>query len=273
MNINTNKKINYCCNCGKTGHIYRKCLSPIMSLGIILVKLEDNTLKYLLIQRRDTLGFVEFMRGKYNLENIKYIFKLFEIMTESERNKIMTSDFDTLWNNLWMNKNLKQYHNEYDTSKKKFTMIKNGNVMYENNIINFEYINKTSELKWFEPEWGFPKGRRNLKETDLECAVREFEEETGFKKGEYTLININPIEEIFSGTNSIRYKHIYYIAKTLMDKKLIIDKNNFNQVSEISTIKWFNYEDALSKIRPYNLEKKKVLEKLNEFLIKNITLL
>ena len=58
------------------------------------------------------------MRGKYNLENIKYIFKLFEIMTEAERNKIMTNDFDTLWNNLWMNKNLKQYHNEYDTSKK-----------------------------------------------------------------------------------------------------------------------------------------------------------
>ena len=56
-----NKKIHYCCNCGKTGHLYRKCLSPIISLGVILVKLEKDTLKYLLIQR-DTLGFVEFMR-------------------------------------------------------------------------------------------------------------------------------------------------------------------------------------------------------------------
>ena len=43
-----NKKIHYCCNCGKTGHLYRKCLSPIISLGVILVKLEKDTLKYLL---------------------------------------------------------------------------------------------------------------------------------------------------------------------------------------------------------------------------------
>ena len=42
---------------------------------------------------------------------------------------------------------------------KKFTNDKNGNVMYEDNIINFEYINKTAELKWFEPNGAF-KGRR-----------------------------------------------------------------------------------------------------------------
>ena len=32
---------------------------------------------------------------------------------------------------------------------------------------------------WDEPEWGFPKGRRNFNETDLNCALREFNEETG----------------------------------------------------------------------------------------------
>lgn len=268
-----NKKIHYCCNCGKTGHLYRKCLSPIISLGVILVKLEKDTLKYLLIQRRDTLGFVEFMRGKYNLENINYIYTLFGIMTKTEREKILNTDFDTLWNELWMNKNLKQYHNEYDISKQKFNMLKNGNVVKDDIPITFDYIHEKTEIKWYEPEWGFPKGRRNLRETDLDCAKREFEEETGFRPGEYCLINVNPVEEIFSGTNSIRYKHIYYIAKNLIDKQLSIDKNNFNQVSEISTIKWFSYDEALLKIRPYNLEKKKVLQKLNEFLIKNITLL
>ena len=37
------------------------------------------------------------------------------------------------------------------------------------------------------PEWGFPKGRRNLKERDRECAVREFSEETGLTAEDYII--------------------------------------------------------------------------------------
>ena len=48
-----------------------------------------NEIKYLMIQRKDTLGFVEFMRGKYNLENIDYIYKIFKIMTKEERLSII----------------------------------------------------------------------------------------------------------------------------------------------------------------------------------------
>ena len=39
-------------------------------------------------------------------------------MTESERIKILNNDFDVLWQNLWMNKNLKKFNNEYTNSKK-----------------------------------------------------------------------------------------------------------------------------------------------------------
>ena len=59
---------------------------------------------------------------------------------------------------------------------------------------------------------GISKGRRNLKESDYDCAIREFQEETGIKEGEYYILkNIKPVEEIFYGSNNIRYKHIYYI--------------------------------------------------------------
>ena len=89
---NNGKNNLYCGNCGKFGHIYRRCTAPITSLGIICYKKEsylgNELIKYLMIQRRDTLGFVEFMRGKYNLDNVNYIYKLFEIMTKNERNRI-----------------------------------------------------------------------------------------------------------------------------------------------------------------------------------------
>lgn len=258
----------YCGNCGRYGHMYRKCLAPIISTGIILFKKENNIIKYLLIQRKDTLGFVEFMRGKYNLENIDYINKLFQIMTSEERTLIINNDFDYLWNKLWMKQDNKQYHNEYDSSKKKFESLKTG-IYNKNEFISLDTIHTNNDIQWNCPEWGFPKGRRNLKESNIDCAIREFEEETGITKNEYEILyQIEPLEELFSGTNNIRYKHIYYVAyaKDNINSNLCVDKDNFNQVSEISNIKWFSFVECLKNIRNYNIEKKNVLEKLNKLL-------
>ena len=85
---------------------------------------------------------------------------------------------------------------------------------------------------------GISKGRRNLKESDIDCAKREFEEESGYKGNEYKVLDETKyFEEIFSGTNNIRYKHIYYIGKAINDKtNLNIDKNNFSQFSEIKKL-------------------------------------
>ena len=47
-------------------------------------------------------------------------------MTRKERDFIEVNNFDTIWNSLWMNKNIKQYRNEYDNSKKKFNKLKKG---------------------------------------------------------------------------------------------------------------------------------------------------
>ena len=81
-------------------------------------------------------------------------------------------------------------------------------------MIHLEFIKKhklhlfNNTIHWDEPEWGFPKGRRNYKEKDLECALREFEEETGIQKSSLTIIkNLNPFEEIFTGSNLKSYKH------------------------------------------------------------------
>jgi hypothetical protein len=191
------KRENYCGNCGDEGHTYRRCLAPIMSLGVILYKVVDNKLMYLMVQRRDTLGYVEFMRGKYNLENSKYILELFKIMTENERLKILNNDFDFLWRNLWMNKNLKKFQNEYNNSKKKFNLLKNG-VNIDGHQLSLLNTHNTVPILWKRPEWGFPKGRRNAKESDLDCAKREFEEESGYTEDSYQIDDsISPIVELF----------------------------------------------------------------------------
>ena len=48
-----NKPANFCNNCGKTGHIFPHCKSPITSLGIIAIRQTINEPEYLMIRRKD----------------------------------------------------------------------------------------------------------------------------------------------------------------------------------------------------------------------------
>ena len=255
----------YCGNCGKKGHNYKNCLAPIISLGIILVDKKSSPNKYLMIQRRDTLGFVEFMRGKYSVNNINYIKKLFKIMTKKERDLILQNDFDTLWDKLWMKNDNRYSFNEYKLSKYKFDLFKNGVIM-NNKTITFDIIDKEVHMIYESPEWGFPKGRRNLYETDIDCAIREFEEETGLNNKQYNiLLHIDRLNESFLGSNNIRYKHIYYIAE-LIDENTIFNPFNKHQITEIGNINWYTYDECINIIRPYNKEKKNVITKLNKLI-------
>ena len=117
---------------------------------------------------------------------------------------------------------------------------------------------------WEEPEWGFPKGRRNYQESDYECALREFSEETGYAaKYLKNIKNVLPFEEIFTGSNYNSYKHKYYL--TFMNNENSIDTNNF-EPTEVSKMEWKSFDECMQCIRHYNLEKKRILHNVNETL-------
>ena len=299
---NIDKKL-FCLNCGKCGHISRKCLCPIISIGIMCIKINideldlnsiinyakkiqykylfstdeilklkklkkkidninfnefDNLIEYLLIRRKNSLNYVEFIRGKYDINNIDYLIKSINFITLEEKNMILNNNFEFLWKELWgENANINNNNSEYLDSFNKFNLLKNGVYIKKNDInmyIKLDKLINDSIYKFKEPEWGFPKGRRNLKEKNIECAKREFEEETGVNNEEINIINITPVEEIYMATNNLKYKHIYYIAQ-IKNKNinLVIDKNNFNQKIEIGDINWYTFNNALSLIRDYNL--------------------
>lgn len=252
----------YCNNCGLNGHTFNKCKYPITSLGVICCKPSKYGNKYLLIRRKDTLGYVEFIRGKYPINNKIYIQNIIDEMTITEKKKILTYSFSELWNDLWSGIPGIQYRSEENISLNKFENIKLG-LDYDGEFYTLETFVRNSTTYWSEPEWGFPKGRRNFKEKEMNCALREFQEETGYNSDTLSVIqNIQPLEEIFTGSNYKSYKHSYYIA---------IMKNSYNQnvkfqKSEVSAIRWMTYEEACNKVRPYNLERIKILNKVNTLL-------
>jgi 8-oxo-dGTP pyrophosphatase MutT (NUDIX family) len=214
-----------------------------------------------MIRRKHSLGFVEFMRGKYPLYNYNYLLNIFNEMSVYEKEKIRNSSFDELWNYLWGENVGIQYRGEEKTSREKYESLIIGIETKES--YNLELLINNSEMAWIEPEWGFPKGRRNFQEKDLNCALREFEEETGYLKSNVKLVqNIIPYEEIFTGSNMKSYKHKYFLG--YIDPS--IKTTNTFQETEVSEVKWLNYTECIEKIRPYNLEKINILNKVNKVL-------
>lgn len=262
MNIN-----NFCNNCGNKGHIFYQCKQPITSVGIIVYRLNQGIREYLLIRRKDSIGYVEFMRGKYNIYSKIYLENIISEMTQEEKERILTSDFSTLWKNLWGNDVNTQYRGEEKNSRDKFETLKYG-VLTNEKEYSLESLINESKGKWLETEWGFPKGRHNNQEKDLLCALREFEEETGYSRLSINIIqNLMPFEEIFTGSNYKSYKHKYYVA--------YMENVNESQMSyqdtEVSKMEWKPYDEAIQLIRSYNLEKKEVLTRV-ETLLKNYKL-
>ena len=251
-----------CRNCGINGHLYKDCIHPIMSYGIICYKNDNNTIKYLRNQKKDSLSFMEFIRGKYNISNQEYLLELFSYMTNDEKKLMLNNDFDTIWNYAWSqpsNANIKNT-SEYLESKRKFNYLSSDK--------NLEYLIINSCNNLYEQEWGFPKGRRKLKETNKDCAVREFCEETRLTKNDIDLKNnLNNFEEIFYGTNNILYRHVYYIGKINKNVKLELDNSCLEQVREIRALEWFTYDEVLLKIRDKNIERIEIF-KLTDKLIK-----
>lgn len=262
-----NKKWKYCNNCGLQGHIYRECNKPISSFGIICFKTDNSinlihtvkTPKILMIRRKDSIGYIEFMRGRYDLNQKNHILNLINEMTIDEKNRILEKDFETLWNDLWCCVNNQRFRKERIGAEKKLLQLREGVEINNTHITLKELVNKSS-TNWIEPEWGFPKGRRNNDEYDMYAACREFSEETGIHNSNIELVlNLQPYTELFMGSNFKCYRHIYYLAK-------LKDENVYNneldkqfQYEEVSNMGWFSFEECIEKMRTYSYKKKQIL--------------
>jgi hypothetical protein len=53
----------------------------------LVTGMENQSLEFLLIQRRDSLGFIELMRGRYKVTDIEYIRLHMDGITAEEREK------------------------------------------------------------------------------------------------------------------------------------------------------------------------------------------
>lgn len=263
--MNSLNTISSCCNnCGKSGHSFHQCKLPITSYGVIVFRKKNDKYEFLMIRRKNSFGYIDFIRGKYSPYNIYQIQNIINEMSNAEKELVMSSTFEQLWKNMWGENASLQYKNEESISQKKMNLLINGMIINNENI-TLKTLIERSTTDWCETEWEFPKGRRNYREKDIECALREFEEETGIPQKNIEIIeNILPFEEIFIGTNHKSYKHKYFLAYLEINNNMNTLDNY--QKEEVSKMDWKSIDQCLKSIRPYNLEKKELIKNINSVL-------
>jgi len=224
----------------------------------------QSKIEYLLIQRRDSLGFIDIMRGKYKLNDIEYISQQVRGMTGDEQNRLLTLPFDTLWEQLWGAPidGANPYKHEREQSRMKLASLIEG---VEGTSLSAIISNVNHS--WKTPEWGFAKGRRDPRETEYGCALRELREETGLRERDVVPIrNLEPITEVFYGSNHIRYCHKYYIMYCPGEIDLKLDPTDELMAREIGDIRWCSLEEGLDLIRSDNVEKREILLRASKLL-------
>lgn len=287
--LTMNQQTYTCSNCGETGHTFRQCVEPVSSYGVLVFRWVGQTPTWpltaelckdakaqvvssiqcvpeiLMIQRKDSLGFMDIMRGKYKVNEPDYIKKQLRGMTLTERTKLLDGNFDDIWQSLWGSDMSSSYRYAYDrvTSKQKLTELRSGVTLPNGTTYTLADLLRQEPRYHETPEWGFPKGRRDPHESDIQCAFRELQEETAILPGElWKAVNVAPFIEQFYGSNDIHYRHTYYLAQYIGTRKISYDVLNSEMTREIGNLAWKTLDEALLLLRPENVEKRGILLQL-----------
>ena len=254
------------------------------SYGIAMCRynqLKNKQVEILMIKKRYTYHYFSFVFGQYKKYNNKQLQYLFNNMTFGEKVDILSMNFSTMWYRLWLSNPEKNYniYNLYKDDK---------NNDKENRINHIEcYFRKKEKFESIflkdsgkrlrrlinnssnsVSPWEIPRGSKKLNELDMNCAIREFEEETGIYSDKYSMLwDEKPIIASHKDENIV-YRGVYYIAY-LNKTSDWIPKINFetsNQLSEVEQIQWVSLDEI--KFLNLNTNIKKNLVNLCKKIIK-----
>ena len=250
----------YCRNCRRRTHATNKCPLPICSYGVVAFRTHPSTNEheYILVRPKFTMEYLTVMRGHYLHSSTKYITHLCRHMTMQEREKLTKGPFTQLY------EESHSTHKDYEFNRAHRAYLQLVQSSPANPVVSWvDHIQLASDMQWTEPEWGFPKGRREKNESEMECAFREFHEETGIQlPPAYLIHNMAQFHEMFTGTDHQVYKHIYYMVRIPWETSGLTP---LPKETEIQEARWVTFSEGMNLIRNYQHSRRILFQHIHDF--------
>lgn len=176
-----------------------------LSFGIVVCRINPKTRRpeVALVRKRYTYAFHEFVHQRLSAKNEKTIAALLEKMTPEELNDVRSLNFGQMWYRVWL---INDTNDLYDRKFARFSsnFINNDGGKRLLRIANS--VRATGTLIW-EP----PGGQKEAGESDIACAIREFEQETNIGKAKYRIIPDVRRRSSFKDMG-VKYVKVYHVA-------------------------------------------------------------
>jgi 8-oxo-dGTP pyrophosphatase MutT (NUDIX family) len=251
----------------KYGNFHKKPPVVKKSYGIACCRynLKDKHMEILMVKKRYTFYYVEFIRGHYAPSDDTKILYLFNRISNEEKVEIESMNFDQMWYRVWrdiptLDSNDYQW---FAKCKRKFEM--NFSSARDQMRLR-QLLNQSTSTDCM---WEIPKGRRDQDESELSCALRELREEADYDSN---LCMILPeTMELRTSNNKATYINKYFLA---LDRSNVFNDTKYKIRSKVAKLS-FNDARQISEIidvRWMSLVEVKFLDQTNQFarLIGNI---
>jgi len=229
------------------------------SYGVAICRfnIETNQYEMLLVKKRCTYNFVEFVLGHYAKNNESRMIYLFNGMTNAEKLSILSLDYGHIYYNVFLTNPDSLYFDDSTTIPENIAKFKIYKRKFMDTFMRDDGVrlrSLISKSKNIETIWEVPKGRKSdPQEKELMCAVRETEEETGVSLAKYKLLlDISPRRITHTDMNT---KYINYIYISVINNNKFVPRVSFGnkqQLAEVVNVAWMNL-DQIKNIDNNNL--------------------